>query len=568
MNTRSHDTSAGFSVVEVVIAAAIMFFVLTALFGLISVSQSMASSAQERSALTNGVGYYADTWRLVPYDALGVTKVVPASDSLPVGSADGTRTIYFVNSLASVGGVKQLTIRATMAGRNGKTYAMSVVVDFSDPSTSGGGSTNATAPVVSFASGSPAGGSVLYGNHFVGATPTQTTSSLLTLIGHAYSPTDDQSIGISRIKFLYGGNTITDGMNLADTDSYPNGTALPQHATIPDYQYGLWNTASGSYGAGDGIQTVQLYALDNSPENLSTVLSTQFIVDNVPPSTNPAISISAAPTATAYAIPLQWTAPTDGTGPGGSTYAARYRYWVWADKPGAGSGSAPSASWDVTSGTSAGYPNGGFQTVYPAGANATWMQDVQWGSNVPLSLAVNPLSRYYVEVQAGGPIYMDSDNGNISPFISRPLASGTYGLVLGGVGNAYSEYTITLDAPPPTFDSSFTSYTVEAYDWSTKNWKPFTSVTSLVTVSTNAPGYAPASVTTSTVGGMWHAVAKGAILANPSKAMYYRMAVKVTPKGWNGGTAQTVYSNALGPSPATSTFPSSASLGTTSNWQW
>ena len=74
-------TEDGFTVAELVIAASILFFVLTAMIGLMGASSQMTVAAKQRAVLTNVVASYIDevrsgTWTSIAAPTSPITRVV------------------------------------------------------------------------------------------------------------------------------------------------------------------------------------------------------------------------------------------------------------------------------------------------------------------------------------------------------------------------------------------------------------------------------------------------------------------------------------------------------------
>ena len=77
----------GFTVVELVIAAAILFFAMTALVGLLGASTSMTASAKSRSVLTNAISSELERIRALRIEEVDYSTSggqIPHSKVLPV----------------------------------------------------------------------------------------------------------------------------------------------------------------------------------------------------------------------------------------------------------------------------------------------------------------------------------------------------------------------------------------------------------------------------------------------------------------------------------------------------
>src|SRR5512139_635268 len=78
LGSRSRSDDSGMSVVEVVVASFILFFVLTAVLGLIGATTKSSISARQRTAMTNAVSSYIEHVRALPFDQVALTTDDPA----------------------------------------------------------------------------------------------------------------------------------------------------------------------------------------------------------------------------------------------------------------------------------------------------------------------------------------------------------------------------------------------------------------------------------------------------------------------------------------------------------
>jgi Tfp pilus assembly protein PilV len=106
----------GFTVVELVVAAAILFFAMTALVGLLGASTNMTASAKSRSALTNTIASELETIRMlrieeVDYDTSGGqiphTKVVTLENGVTL------TLVYTITDRTAQNNTKEVLIRGT-----------------------------------------------------------------------------------------------------------------------------------------------------------------------------------------------------------------------------------------------------------------------------------------------------------------------------------------------------------------------------------------------------------------------------------------------------------------------
>jgi Tfp pilus assembly protein PilV len=149
----------GFSVAEVVIAASILFFVLTAMVGLVGASQKMTVSARQKTAITNATAAYIDRLRAIDYEDIAIEPAgtVKAVEEISYGDY----VVTFNNRVDfrdGLGGAKLRTlyVRAT-ATIYGKTFTHSAVVDISNPKddTHASSLIDPNDPVITFTSQTP-----------------------------------------------------------------------------------------------------------------------------------------------------------------------------------------------------------------------------------------------------------------------------------------------------------------------------------------------------------------------------------------------------------------------------
>jgi hypothetical protein len=150
-------------------------------------------------------------------------------------------------------------------------------------------------------------------------------------------------------------------------------------------------------------------------------------VDNYPPNVAPS-AVSAVPTATSQAVPVQWTWSVDGT-------LEVPRYYVTVYEQGT------SSSEDLSSWSS---------------SNATYETPTHSGTTIPYTLATSPFSRYVLGVKGCGPRWSvdllpswTSAEARSAAFYSRPLLS------VAGTGDHDHTFSVT----PPAFPASGLTYT-------------------------------------------------------------------------------------------------------------
>lgn len=121
------------TIVEVLVAAAILFVVITALLGLITQSMNTGMQAKQKTVFTNVVNSYIER-----VQGMDFAKVVVGSDPGQLASTETTTvggyTIVITPSVApgATSALKTLTVNATISSANGRTNTMSTTVIIRD----------------------------------------------------------------------------------------------------------------------------------------------------------------------------------------------------------------------------------------------------------------------------------------------------------------------------------------------------------------------------------------------------------------------------------------------------
>jgi Tfp pilus assembly protein PilV len=529
----------GFTVVEVVVAAAILFFALTATLGLVAASQKMSLGAKQRTILTNATSYYIDRVRSMPFDSIGIQGVdtsgtIPANDSVSISGyvVNVSNAVASYKDLRGDTYLKELILRATFI-LNGKTYTTNAVAAIKNPNNDRSSATIAdpNSPVIQFDDNvTPPPNEVLFDDkRYTNWNPIKIQTS-------ASSPHDQ----IVEVSYHCGSSALVFDPS---TMQYAKFTFVPGAATASNSSG--WDTKQP--GIGEGFQTLTVLAKDSLDRTVT--LDRRYIIDNLPPSAPgaPEVAVSTASTSVA-----QWAAAPDGN----QAFAFRYAWTLFAERSGAAA--PPSAGWsEVATGTL----NSG-STVSAGVGNA---------GPIRFILSHEPFTRYWMRVKAGSPrLWNDTSYGEMpKSFITRPDVKMTAPYQSVAVTTAtWSKvkqvtYGVTIWLPKPTFPynnlalANKASYIVDRYDPATKTWASESSA--YYSVDTTDPNCIKMNI--------MH-IQPNTI--TPQK-YYFRVGVTVTPTGWNDGTtATTVYAPAAGPMPQplppTSGTSSSASGPIAPDW--
>lgn len=438
-----HRRDDGFSVAEVVIAAAVLFFVLTGVVGLMGASSQMSVQAKQKSVLVNAVASEIDSIRAMPFNQIqsrsvkreinGVSIVI----DMTVETKQSLGTEFYKRVIIDATGTMQgrtLTYRTTAAIRNPENN-MTLTTD-------------PDAPQIEFASEAPAADEVLFGTE-------RLAGGAINLRTRAYSPAG------SLKEVRYG----VENQVLVQSSGSP---ALFTPSGNPYFASPSWNTLSS--GVADGFQTVSVTVEDD--QQRTATVKRRYIIDN-----QPALA-PGAPTGEgidAFSLSLSWPAARDGgVGEDPSTWywASQYEYIIYRE-PLTGGGSP--TSWPIAKSeiVHAGEtPAVAIMNDGPISGVAVVAQP-----GPALTRVTRPFSRFFVRVKSGRPrgigtAYADSTQ----LIVSRPEiicdSSAQSSVAVGNETGGYP-FSVTLNVTKPNFPYTGTpSYVVQSKDLSvaTSSW--------------------------------------------------------------------------------------------------
>jgi len=174
--TRLKHEEDGMSVLEIVLAAFILFFVFTAMLGLVGATTKMGVDAKSRVAMTNAVSSHMEWVRSLPFDEVGIRGVTPGGVVEPTYTyaVDGF-TVTIQNQIADgQDGTKELRVTASAEAANFKGVSMTSFAAIRDVNTLSLVSLddeNADAPVVEFTSTTAEADDDLYRGFVLGGNP-------------------------------------------------------------------------------------------------------------------------------------------------------------------------------------------------------------------------------------------------------------------------------------------------------------------------------------------------------------------------------------------------------------
>ena len=453
-----HRRDDGFSVAEVVIAAAVMFFVLTGVVGLMGASSQMSVQAKQKSVLVNAVASEIDSIRAMPFDAIQTGSVeremngVAIVIDMTVETKQSLGTAVYKRVIIDAAGTMQgktLTYRTTAAIRNPENN-MTLTTD-------------PDAPQIEFASEAPAADEVLFGSE-------RLAGGAINLRTRAYSPAG----GLSEVR--YG----VENQVLVQSSGSP---AVFAPSGNPYFASPTWNTLSS--GVVDGFQTVAVTVEDD--QQRTATVKRRYIIDNQPalaPGVPTGVGIDA------FSIDLSWPAARDG-GVGADSsawyWASQYEYIIYRE-PLTGGGSP--TSWPIAKSE---IVHAG-ETPAVAIMNAGPLSGVAVvaAPGPALSRTTRPFSRFFVRVKSGRPRGIGTAYADATQMIvTRPEiicdSSAQSSVAVGNKKGGYP-FSVTLNVTKPNFPYTGTpSYVVQSKDLSvaTSSW------TNMITSQpgTNNSGY-------------------------------------------------------------------------------
>ncbi len=405
---RLRTDDSGMTVVEIVVAAFILFFVLTAILGLVAATTQASISAKERTAMTNAISSYVEYVRSLPFNRVALSSVDPSGGVDPyVVKTDGIFTITLTNSLTNgPHNTRELSISAVCTAPNFPSMHTTVFVAIRDKAQSmndlgqpfGGG------PIINFDVLTPAENTIVYASSVSGGGALYVDASAQSTSGVVYT-----------MEFRVGDQRLKDGTSPGSAEAYWT------PGTSTTYKSIRWDTRQVKgdppvAAVMDGWRVVRILATDDLGRQ--TFKDRRFFVDNYAPS-NPG-TITPSPRTDVTTL-ITWPKSMDGSDP-----AYRYEMPTWKEE---------------------GYSGWQFFTTY----NLTQPAH---------TLPTTAFSRYWVKVRALSPRDLSSDYVNVSyPFVSRPLLSGVSTCTITGTGpRRTSTVDVTLTFSQPTFPATGVTY--------------------------------------------------------------------------------------------------------------
>lgn len=432
-----HRGDEGFSVAEVVIAAAIMFFVLTALVGLMGVSSSMSVQAKQKTALVNTVASVIDEVRATNWAGID-TAWAGSRVYYPEGENGPAVTVTIAVETKNAEGrpyLKVLTFNAATTSQ-GRSHTYETRVAIRNPDFNQTLSNDPDAPSIQFVEGvAPAEDEVLFAGqrHAGGA---------IVLRTKATAPADP----IAEVSYEIAGQSLPGGSQALFT---PYGSVFTYEAAP------TWDTRE----VGDGFQNVTVTVKD--ARYRSTSVRRRYIIDNHGPLEPGTPSATAAST---YELDMAWGAARDG-GTGTDTVGWQWAYkYVYEALKEPVTGASNLANWTVAASGTHIAGETAAQAVANKGPFALRLQ-LDNPATPPTERTNGPFSRYVVRVTSAGVRTTGASMTATSAAVTAPelICNGTAKSFVT-VSEKSNKYTYDFEGyvTAPAFPSATTpSYAVQ-----------------------------------------------------------------------------------------------------------
>jgi len=516
----------GMTIVEVMVAAVIMFIILTSVLGLVGRTTLMGAQATEKNILTNALNAYIESVHALPFEdvALVAEGGVLATETVQVTNGYTITIRPTVTPVVGNAALKTLVVDITISdGRGGVTNTSTEVIIrdreqfLTTPS-------SALDPTIAWGSLMPPDRSVAWDTSWapLGLEPEQysttaqpfyidveaaaaeggTIASVQVSYGFpCENPSGEEAVWAPAVQ------TWSSTLELFMWDTNEIETVYPEEGTPYDVRQ-----------VQDGWRTLKATVTDNGTPARSDDVVRYYLVDNFAP---PAPASVAASVESATSATISWPKVMDGSH-GAEGYQIRSYKQGIADANGDLRPDDETDGWDYLGTTN-------------------WTDASAFdGETMTLDLDSQPLSRYFAQVRAASPRFRSEWVETM--FISRPRLGGTYDVTATTQGSDRT-YTVVSDlaATPPSFPT--------VGDVTYKFYRITDGVPALIHT-----GSSPTYQDTVTVTG------KKNEIAFPVRS--YRVEVTFTPQGYGGGTAQTAISNTV----STVTNPSGTYTFTEGTW--
>lgn len=398
----------GMSVLEIVVAAFIMFFVLTAVLGLTWATTRMSIDAKQRNVMTNVISSQMEYVRSLDFEKVqlagtGEGVIAPVR----VIEVEGFKVTITTAVSSASGGTREVLVTLTSERAGYETITTTQFMALRDKDAIAKIVTN-QGPVVEFTSATPVEDTVVYSNF--------TYPAGTSLWIGAKATANGEGVDVTEFNYYCSGSILRDGTTV-------NSAVAAWTPNVPVVEKTFrWDTKQvndqGQLAIADGWQTVRVEATDE--QSLKSYKDRRFYVDNYAPGSPGA---AAGEVANDTETRVSWTPAMDGT-------VETWGYNIWIKR------------YDLA---------GNLNAVTPAGA------PILTDSAAYVHVSGVPFSRYLIDVQARSPRLMVSAVVPGSAYVTRPRASGTSRTVYSGKNAARkADTTVSLTVTTPTFKTTAT----------------------------------------------------------------------------------------------------------------
>jgi len=415
-NKRADDE--GFTLVEILMASAIMFFVATALFGLVATSTMLGVASKANAAGVNAANGFLEEVRRVPFNEVNQTRVNQIAgaysrtiDGVAVSISATVTPQWFAEQDPGTASPAYMNVAvvARAVGPDGRVHTFRTGTNISNLRATGtlpgggggGGEPQVPPPTIELRTGMPMSGAV------------RGTSVPVGLSAEA----GGSGVTLRRIDITAGGSLVLEKLTTELSDSVS----------------GFWDTTRiTTEGASfpDGVYEMRASARDS--RNQLTVRAWSLTVDNFPPNP-PGQPVVDAVNSAANSVTFGWVPARDGTD------------WVRSYQ----------VDWRIQSSTSSAFNMVGTPAI---------VTPVDWTARQRWTGATLPLSRYRVDVTSRGPLAEGQTTphftaGPVSAFfISRGSFAATVTVTDVGGSNARAQFNLDLTSNAPTFSTGSVNY--------------------------------------------------------------------------------------------------------------
>lgn len=496
----------GMSIIEVVLAAFILFFVLTAVMGLVWTSTQMGVSAKERTTVANALSAHIEWIRSLDYDQVAIQGTTPSA-TIPAQitrTLGGFTMVIRTTVTQGAGGIKEVQVDAVASGPGYPSLQMSQHASIRDYEIALRSNTANVGPKIKFGTSTPPQDTAVYSQYYGTSTPLWIDAVVEP------STVNTESI-ITEIKITCNSAAIRNGnTSAADSAIFP----MPERSADGKYRVRFrWDTEQITPEIPDGWQTIVIHAQD-SDGNPPATLERRFLVDNNPPNApiDPKSQVMAA-----TETRLGWVTPKDGP------KDDAWEYGIKLFKVNSEGSLVLQNPTDIN-----GVPID-FK-VYPSAF-------IHSATNPPAAVAT-PFSRYTAYVRALSYRQLPSDYVQVMPYTytagaslaytTRPLVTGSSSTTYLGDARRGTRTATTYvngSVTPPTFKCSTVRYDL---------YRGLTPTTMALLTENTTPTFSDAPY-------------KFLGYSTTAPVYYYQYKITYTPEGETAAGTEVTWSNIMGP---------------------